>query len=63
VTLLRLLKLDWTFFGLKAPQFAWVGGPAFALLGAATTYGSVYVASYTSHVRPNARRKVVSAAG
>ncbi len=35
VTLLDLLKLDWTFLGLKAPRFAWVGG---AVLLAFTLY-------------------------
>ncbi len=26
MTLLDLFKLEWTFFGLKAPRFAWAGG-------------------------------------
>lgn len=32
MTLLRLLKLDWTFFGLKAPRFAWAGGGGLLLI-------------------------------
>jgi hypothetical protein len=31
-TLLRLLKLDWTFFGLKAPRLAWAGGGGLLLI-------------------------------
>ena len=30
--LLKLLKLEWTFFGLKAPRFAWAGGAVLLLL-------------------------------
>lgn len=26
MTVLDLLKLDWTFYGLRAPRFAWAGG-------------------------------------
>jgi len=31
MTLLDLLRLEWTFFGLKAPRFAWVGGAGLLL--------------------------------
>ncbi|MBI4517850.1 MAG: hypothetical protein HY699_18745 [Deltaproteobacteria bacterium] len=32
MTLLDLLKLEWTFFGLKAPRFAWAGGGGLLLV-------------------------------
>lgn len=32
MTLLELLKLDWTLFGLRAPRFAWVGGVGLLLV-------------------------------